>query len=82
MRFFKKNLVKLTLLEGDYHRPQVLFDEKLIEDPFVLWKNALVVKIFGLQLEYHAMREWLLKVIWKLSSSYDVMSMGNDYFLW
>ena len=75
-----QNGVKLSFEGGNSRRPMVFFDDCLVEAMSLPCKDALVVKVLGLFQSYTAMRE-KLRVIWKLSAGFEVMDVGNGYFM-
>ena len=58
----------------------VFFEDKLVEAMAMPWKDALVVKVLGLFLRFTTMRE-KLKVIWRLAAGFEIMDVGNGYFM-
>ena len=58
----------------------VLFDDMLIGELVVPWRDALVVKALGLHVGYQTMRDHL-KTIWKPVTSTEVVSARNGYFM-
>ena len=58
----------------------MFFENNLVEAMVVPWKDSLVVKILGLFMGFTAMRE-KLRNIWKLSANFDIMDVGNGYFM-
>ena len=76
----KKKLVTISYEDGDYLQPKVVFAESVLEKMAAPWKDALVVKLLGKSISFTAMKE-KLRGIWRLKSGYDVMAVGNDYFM-
>ena len=72
--------VKLYFEEGNARRPMVFFDDSLVDIVSLPWKEAFVVKILGLFLSFTVMRE-KFRVIWKLSAMFEIMDVGNCYFM-
>ena len=44
------------------------------------WKDALVIKLLGKSMSYPMIKQ-KLKHLWRLLGGYDVMNVGNGYFL-
>ena len=42
------------------------------------WKDAVIIKLLGMSLNYHVMKE-RLKNLWRLTAVYDVMLVGYGY---
>ena len=78
--FLQENLAKVEFQDGNHLMPKVFFDAKAVEELSELWKDALVAKLLGKHLSYTAMRE-KLKVLWRLQAGFDIMDVGNDYFM-
>ena len=56
------------------------FDKGVLEKLALPWNDALVIKLLGMSLTYHTMKN-KLRSLWHLKGGYDVMSVGNGYFL-
>ena len=73
-------LAKVECLAGDRLSPVVSFDPTVIHALSMPWKDALVIKLLGKTLSYPMIKQ-KLKNLWRLSGGYDVMNVGNGYFL-
>ena len=58
-------LAMMTFLNGDRTCPMVHFTDQAIDILAALWREALVIKLFGKHCSYTAMRE-KLRGVWKL----------------
>ncbi|KAI5420354.1 hypothetical protein KIW84_044226 [Lathyrus oleraceus] len=53
-------------------------DEKLFQEPCNPWKEVLVIKLFGKNMDYLLMKD-RLKKMWKLNEGFDIMDINNDF---
>ena len=73
-------LAKVESLEGDRLSPVVSFDPTAIHALSMPWKDAPVIKLLGKSMSYLMIKQ-KIKHLWRLSGGYDVMNVGNGYFL-
>ena len=73
-------LASVSLEDGDRLHPRVMFDATVIKEMAQPWQDSLVVKILGKELGFLATKE-KLRVLWKPQHGFDVMSVGNGYFM-
>lgn len=81
----KKNLLqeKLAMIEFEEVnplKPMVHIDESVFEGLYAPWQDALVIKLLRKSLGYSIMKERLSR-LWKLSASFEIMDIGNDFFM-
>ena len=76
----KKNLVMISYQDGEHLQPKVHFAKSIIEKMFAPWRDALVIKLLRKIISFMAMKEKLRR-LWRLRAGYDVMAMGNGYFM-
>jgi hypothetical protein len=76
----EKNLVRIELENGNRLLPKVYIEPSTFQELCTPWKDALVVKLLGKNLSYHAMKERLQKV-WKTQSGFEIMDNGNGFYM-
>ena len=76
----QESLPRVEFLEGDQLSQRVFFEEEVVQELSALWKEALVVKLLGKHIAYTAIQE-KLKVLWHLQARFDIMDVGNNYFM-
>lgn len=75
-----QKLFTVKLDGGDRLRPKCYINDKVLEELRLPWKEAVIVKLLGKSLGYFTMRD-RLKVTWKLSGGFDIMDVGNGFFM-
>lgn len=77
---FEKKLARIEYHENNPLLPMVHLDDSVFEGLSTPWKDALVVKLLGKSIGYLAMKERLQR-IWKPMAGFDVMDLGNGFFM-
>ncbi|XP_020206144.1 uncharacterized protein LOC109791283 [Cajanus cajan] len=75
-----QNLMKIVYEEGNRLKPKVYLDDAVFEKLCLPWQDALIVKLLGKTIGFMTMRE-RLKQVWKLHSGFDLMDVGNGFFV-
>lgn len=74
-------LVNIELVNGNRLLPMLNVEEKLKEELSLSWKDALVVKRLSKPPGFNVMMRTKLVTTWKLMGSFDIMDIGNGYFM-
>ena len=54
--------------------------ESIVKELSLPWEDALIVKLLGKKIRFLTMRN-RFKVIWKLSERFELMDVGNGFFM-
>ena len=73
-------LAKVEWQDRDCQLLRVQFKESVIQTLAAPWVDSLVIKPLGKQVSYTIMRQHL-RSLWRLKGGYDVMGVGNGYFM-
>lgn len=76
----KEGLASITYENGNPLLPKVTINDSVFEGLCAPWKDALVVKLLGKRLGYNVLKDRLMR-LWKLSSGFDMMDIGNDFYM-
>lgn len=61
-----KNLFRIELENGDRFKPKYFIDDNILQDLWLPWKDAVIVKLLGKMIGFVTMHD-RLKSIWKLA---------------
>lgn len=61
-------------------RPKCYIEEKVLEELWQPWKDAIFVKLLGKQVGFFTMRD-RLKTTWKTTGGLDVVDVGHGFFM-
>jgi hypothetical protein len=75
-----KKLVRIELEDGNRLLPKVYIEPEVFQELYTPWKDAIVVKLLGKNLNYITMKERLQKV-WKLQSGFEIMDNDNGFYM-
>lgn len=76
----KEELATIEYEDDNPMKPKVIMKDSVFQGLCEPWKDALVVKLLGKRLGFHVMKERLVR-LWKLSSGFDMMDIGNEYHM-
>lgn len=76
----KEELASITYEDSNPLKPMVHIKDSVFEGLCAPWQDALVIKLLGKSIGYHTMRDRLGR-IWKLVAGFDILDIGNDYFM-
>lgn len=76
----KEKLARITYEDSNPLKPMVHISESVFEGLCAPWEDALVIKLLGKTIGYQTMRDRLTR-IWKLSAGFELMDIGNDFFM-
>lgn len=76
----KEKLARITYEDSNPLKPMVHISESVFEGLCAPWQDALVIKLLGKTIGYQTMRDRLTH-IWKLSAGFELMDIGNDFFM-
>ena len=61
----QQKLAQIYFEEGDMTRPRVFFEDFIVEEVSIAWRDALVIKLLGKSLGFVIIRE-KVKAMWSL----------------
>ncbi|KAG6793276.1 hypothetical protein POTOM_002474 [Populus tomentosa] len=70
-------MVRIEHENGNRLLPKILIDDSIFNDP---WHDSSVIKLLGKNVGYFQMQS-RLKSAWKLSGGFELMDIGNGYFM-
>jgi len=76
----EKKLVRIEHENGNRLLPKVHLEPSVFQELCTPWKDAIVVKLLGKNLGYHAMRERLQKT-WRTQGGFEIMDNDNGFFM-
>lgn len=76
----QNNLARLEFENGNRARPIVHLDKKLLQELYVPWQDAFVIKLLGKSIGYLMLRD-RLKTTWKLKGGFDRRDVGNGFYM-
>jgi hypothetical protein len=65
-------LFRIEFEDGDRRRPRCYADESILNDLWLPWQHAIIVKLLGKTLGYVTMRQ-RLQAVWKLTGDMDMV---------
>ncbi|XP_045797590.1 uncharacterized protein LOC123891736 [Trifolium pratense] len=75
-----KNLAQVEHIKGNRLLPMLHVQDTVLEELSLPYKECLVVKLLDKRLGYNMMKT-NLEAIWKLKGGFDLMEVGNSFFM-
>jgi hypothetical protein len=75
-----KKLFIIELEDGDRRRPRCYADDRVLQDLWLPWQHAIIVKLLGKTLGFVTMRD-RLKALWKLTCDMEMLDIGHGFFM-
>lgn len=82
VNLYKEKLANIVYEDGNPLKPMVHIVDSVFEGLYAPWKDALVVKLLGKKkrIGFNLLKEKLTRV-WKLVAGFEIMDIGNDFFM-
>lgn len=74
------NMVQIEHENGNRLLPKVHLDERIFQELYNPWQDAIVIKLLGKNIGYKTMKDRLTKV-WRLNGGFAIMDVDNGFYM-